>query len=303
MKSIETLAYVSPIADRIWLIEGPGKSRFPYSNGFLLQGERTCLIDAGIGVDRIEEIDRRLPIDMLVISHSHPDHILAWHTLADRQIYLPIQTTASVEDLDLLGRRFVPDRQDARYWTRMAERRLGIRPMRRPDGRFGDGDILDLGHFRLQAIYTPGHLDDHYCFLETTTGTLFSIDIDFTGFGPWYGNPESGIERFRESVERLRQLPCKKICSAHKPPMLRSEAGQAFDNYLEAFNRQRELVFDLCGRETDLATLVGQSPFYRNRMPDSTLQRIFETQMILKNLALLVRENRIVEEGGRYRWA
>ena len=302
MKSIETLSYVSPLTDGIWLVEGPAKSRFPHSNGFLLEGERICLIDAGIGAERIEEIDRRLPIDMLVISHSHPDHILAWHTLADRQLYLPIQTPESVRDLRLLGRRFVADRQDARYWTRVAERRLGIRPMRRPDGRFGGGDILDLGHLRLLAVHTPGHLNDHYCFLETTTGTLFSIDIDFTGFGPWYGNPEGDIERFRDSVGRLRELPCERICSAHKLPMQRSEAGEAFDRYLEAFDRQRELVFDLCGKKTDLLTLVRQSPFYRNRMPDATLQRIFETQMIRKNLALLVRENRIVEKDGRYRW-
>ncbi|WP_319522393.1 MBL fold metallo-hydrolase [uncultured Desulfosarcina sp.] len=302
MNSIEMLSYVSPIAEGIWLIQGPGKSRFPHSNGFLLQGERTCLIDAGIGAKRIEEIDHRLPIDMLVISHSHPDHILAWHTLADRQLYLPIQTPESVGDLRLLGQRFAADRQDAQYWTQVAARRLGIHPMRRPDARFDDGDILDLGPLQLQAVHSPGHLDDHYCFLETTTGTLFSIDIDFTGFGPWYGNPEGDIERFRASVERLRELPYKQICSAHKPPMPRSEAGQAFDRYLEAFNRQREQVFDLCGQETDLAALAEQSPFFRNRMRDSTLQRIFETEMIRKNLALLVRENRIIEADGRYRW-
>ena len=36
-------------------------------------------------------------------------------------------------------------------------------------------------------------------------------------------------------------------------------------------------------------------------MPDGTLQQISETQMIRKNLALLVRDGRIVEEYGNYR--
>ena len=36
-------------------------------------------------------------------------------------------------------------------------------------------------------------------------------------------------------------------------------------------------------------------------MPDGTLQQIFETQMIRKNLALLLEEDRIVEENGKYR--
>ncbi|MEE4114136.1 MAG: hypothetical protein V2I40_15055 [Desulfobacteraceae bacterium] len=49
--------------------------------------------------------------------------------------------------------------------------------------------------------------------------------------------------------------------------------------------------------------MVNNSPFYRNRMPDGTLQQIFETQMIRKNLAVLLEEGRIVEENGTYRTA
>jgi len=47
--------------------------------------------------------------------------------------------------------------------------------------------------------------------------------------------------------------------------------------------------------------MVRHSPLYKNRMPDGMLQQIFETQMIRKNLALLLREGRIVEEYGKYR--
>ena len=172
--------------------------------------------------------------------------------------------------------------------------------MRRPDHRFDDGEILDFGSIQIQAISAPGHLDDHYCFLETTSGTLFSIDIDFTGFGPWYGNPEGDIQRFRKSVMMLRSLPFSRICASHKLPIPKSESDDAFDRYLNAFDRQKAAVFDLCRHGMDLEAMVRISPFYRNRMPDSTLQRIFETQMIRKNLDLLFRENRIVEEKGQY---
>jgi glyoxylase-like metal-dependent hydrolase (beta-lactamase superfamily II) len=257
------------------------------------------LIDAGIGAKRIREIDARLPIDTLIISHSHPDHILAWHILADRQLLLPAQTPDSVGDLTSLGQRFVEGRQDAAYWTRVAES-LGIHPLRHPDGRFNDGDTLDFGNLQLQVIHAPGHLDDHYCFLETTSGTLLSIDIDFTGFGPWYGNPEGDIGRFRDSVLKLRGMPFERICSSHKAPIGRTDAADAFARYLSAFERQRDLVFELCKPSCDLAALVRRSPFYRNRMPDATLQRIFETQMIRKNLALLVDDRRIIDIDGRY---
>jgi glyoxylase-like metal-dependent hydrolase (beta-lactamase superfamily II) len=301
MNAFDTHPFMHRVAPGVYLIHGPAKARFPHCNGFLLIGDRTVLIDAGIGDERIGDIDRRLRIDTLIISHSHPDHMLSWHVLKDRQLFLPAQTPQSVEDLRALGRRFVAGRRDARYWTCVAQRRLGIHPLRRPDYRFGDGEVLDFGPLRLRTIHAPGHLDDHYCFLETTSGTLFSIDIDFTGFGPWYGNPEGDIKRFRDSVKRLRRLPFTRICTSHRLPIDRSNAAEAFDRYLNAFDRQKEAVLDLCREGMDLATMVEVSPFYRNRMPDGRLQRIFETQMLQKNLVLLAEEGRIFEDNGRYR--
>ncbi|MBC2711327.1 MAG: hypothetical protein HGJ94_10120 [Desulfosarcina sp.] len=204
-------------------------------------------------------------------------------------------------DLRRLGQRFVDGLEGARYWTTVAESRLGIRPMRRPDHRFDDGEVLDFGSLQLQAIHAPGHLDDHYCFLEQSSRTLFSIDIDFTGFGPWYGNPECDIDRFQASAQMLRTVPFNQICPSHKLPIPHADADDAFDRYLKAFDRQRAAVFNLCRKGMDLETMVRISPIYRNRMPDVALQRIFETQMIRKNLDLLAKEHRIVEENGHYR--
>lgn len=258
------------------------------------------LIDAGIGAQRIEAVDKALPIDTLVISHPHPDHILAWHALAGRELLLPAQTPDSVFDLTLLGHRFVEHKTDAAYWTRTVKTWLGIHPLRAPDRRYEDGQVLDFGPVQLQAIHAPGHLIDHYCFLETESKTLFSIDIDFTGFGPWYGNPESDLHLFKASVAKLQSLSFERICTSHKHPIAATDAGQAFDDYLAAFDRHQQSVLNLCRENMDLAAMLRASPFYRNRMPDATFQRIFETQMIRKNLALLIADGRAVEEKGRY---
>lgn len=183
------LPFIHPVAPNVFLAAGPGAGRFPYCNAFLLTGDRTVLIDTGIGERRIREIDRRQRIDTLVISHSHPDHLLAWHGLRDRELLLPVQTPDSVHDLREMGLRFTGTPADADYWATMAQNDLGLHPLRPPDRRFADGERLDFGAVQLEAIHAPGHLDDHYCFFETRSGTLFSIDIDFTGFGPWYGSP------------------------------------------------------------------------------------------------------------------
>ena len=297
---LEKLPFVQPVTPAIYLVGGPGKSRFPHCSSFLLIGDRTILIDAGIGSRRIADIDSVLRIDTLVISHPHPDHILAWHTLADRELLLPAETPDSVFDLTQLGRRFVEGREDAAYWARTVKNRLGIHPMRPPDRRFDDGQTLDFGPIQLQAIHAPGHLIDHYCFMELGSKTLFSIDVDFTGFGPWYGNPESDLHHFQKSVAMLQRLSFDRICTSHKRPISAADADQAFSDYMAAFDRHQQNVFDLCRQGMDLEAMLRVSPFYRNRMPDAIFQRIFETQMIRKNIELLIADGRVVEKQGKY---
>ncbi|WP_246804165.1 MBL fold metallo-hydrolase [Desulfosarcina cetonica] len=219
--------------------------------------------------------------------------------LRDRQLWLPAETPETVEDLVLLGRRFVEGEADARYWTDVVRDRLGIHPLRPPDRRFTDGDVLDFGAIQLRAIHAPGHLRDHYCFLETTTRTLLTTDIDFTGFGPWYGNPEGDIDRFRQSVMMLRDMVCEWVGSSHKRPIAGKKADAAFAQFLERFEQQKMAVLALC-QGVDLEAMIQASPFYNNRMPDPRMQRIFETQMIRKNLARLLDEGRIIEKSGYY---
>lgn len=301
VKALEQLPFIHPIAPDIYLADGPNGGRFPCCNAFLVTGHRTVLIDAGIGDRRIREIDRRQRIDSLIISHSHPDHMLAWHTLADRELLLPVQTPEAVHDLLHLGLRFTGDPARAEYWADMARNNLNLRALRPPNRRFADGEVFDLGTVRLKAIHAPGHLDDHYGFLETRSGTLFSTDIDFTGFGPWYGNPESDIRAFIHSIATLRRLPFRQICSSHKPPIHQAAAEAAFDDYLKAFARQRRAVLDLCRRGMDLPAMLDASPLYRNKMPDPIIQRIFEAHMIRQLTALLTDEGRIVPTAGGYR--
>ncbi len=298
--NFETRDDVIRLAENLHLISGPGGSRFPHCNGFLITtGEETVLFDAGIG-DKIKEIDREKRIDTLIISHSHPDHILAWHLLKDRRILLPAETPDSVMDLKLLGRRFTVNEKNAAYWTGFAGGKLGVRALREPDGRFGNGEILELGEFRFEAIHAPGHLSDHYCFFERGSGILLSTDIDLTSFGPWYGNPECDIEQFILDLKTLMALPYSVVCSSHKTPV-KEEAAEKFESFLCAFDRQRQTILDLCDSPRTLDRMTEMSPFYRDRAANKTLQSFFERVMIGKNLDILVRDGFVNEKKGVYR--
>lgn len=300
MSYIENRDDVIKVAENIYLILGPNGSRFPFCNCFLITGKATVLIDAGIGADKIREIDKEKRIDILIISHSHPDHMLGWHVLKDRHIMLPKETPDSVKDMELLGQRFTGDPDKGAYWVKIFKEGLGMNPMRDPDGRFGNGSVLKTGGTQIEAIHTPGHLNDHYCFFNRQTGTLITSDIDFASFGPWYGNPECDIELFQNSVKKIMALPYNQVCPSHASPK-KGDATADFEGFLDAFARQREAVLSACHTPRTLEQILALSPFYRNRLPDKVLQKIFETPMIMKNLSLLIRDGLVQEKWGQYR--
>lgn len=288
------------LADNFYFVEGKNRGRFPSCNGFLLTNKETVLLDSGMGEEKIRAIDREHRIDVLIVSHSHPDHVRYWHVLKDRHILMPQETPESITDFQLLGKRFTGSEEAAAHWIRLAVDRFGVRPMRLPDGRFGDGEVLKLAGAEIEAIRAPGHVDDHYCFLERKSGTLLSTDIDFTSFGPWYGNPESDVEMFRESVKKIMKLPYRRVCSSHKPP-IEGDAEDLFQAYLDAFDRQKRIVLELCERPVTLQAMVEASPYFRNGIPEPVVQHAFEEQMISKNLVLLIKEGLVEESQGHYR--
>lgn len=298
---LSELKYITRLTDQLYAVAGPNTSRFPFSSGFLIVDDAVALIDSGIGEERIREIDRDKRIDILIISHTHPDHILHWHVLKDRHILLPKETPDSVFDLVSLGERFTGSPDKGAYWAKVIGNGLGIQPLRVPDARFGDGVVLKFGQSRIKALHTPGHLADHYCFFDETNKVLLTTDIDFTSFGPWYGNPEGDIHQFRESVKKMGTLKTECVCSSHKPPVWGAqEIEDAFLQYLALFERQKMDVYEICHTPRTITQLVSLSPFYRNRFRDKVLQRIFEEPMIKKNLDILIREGKIRETFGTY---
>ena len=292
--------HIQKIADNIYMVMAPQKGQFPYCHGFLFTGNENILIDAGADENLIQRIDREIGIDSLVISHSHPDHIRRWYVLDHRRLLLPAETPDSVYDLNLLGERFVGTRERGIRWADVIGKTLELRPLRKPDGRFSDGDIFDIGTARIEAIHAPGHLNDHYCFFEHLTGTLISTDIDFSSFGPWYGNPEGKVKPFMESVRKIMSMPYSRVCTSHKSPH-EGDATERFNAYLAAFGRQKKEVFDFLGRGKTLDEIAAGSPFYKNKFMDTVIQYAFEEHMAAENLAILIEDGQVADDGGVYR--
>ncbi len=290
---------VIELSTDFYLIPGKRKARFPNCNAFLITGSETVLIDTGGGNPRLKEIDQQCRIDKVIISHPHPDHISGFELFNDRYLMLPHETGTEINDLTLLGARFTGDPETGKLWAKTLGNSMKLSPLREPDERFGHGDILDFLTVKLQAIRAPGHLNDHYCFFDISSRTLLTTDIDFNAFGPWYGNPESDIEIFMESIRHIMELPYLRVCASHRPP-IEGDATLEFTQFLDGFKTHRRMILKLCDQPATLEYLVNLSPFYGNKFSDRVIQNIFETNMIHKNLALLIRDGLVQHKDGYY---
>ena len=123
------------------------------SNAFLVDGERTVLVDAGDGFDAVGRIEEATGgLDAVVLTHTHPDHV------------------GNVES--------VIDAFDVDVWGFDLDHAL-------VDHEIDDGDHLRIGDADYEALHTPGHKDDHVCLYARGAGVLFAGDLVFAngGFG------------------------------------------------------------------------------------------------------------------------
>lgn len=142
------------------------------SNAFLVDGERTVLVDAGSEFDAVERIEAAVgTLDGIVLTHTHPDHI---------------GNAASIVDaLDVEVRGFDPGHDLV-------------------DRGVADGDRVEIGDDEYTVLHTPGHKNDHVCLYSPSAGILFAGDLVFANGG--FGRtdlPEGDRETLIDSIESL----------------------------------------------------------------------------------------------------
>ena len=176
---------------------GAKMDRFVYV--YLICGKKVYLIDSGVAssgeliFDYLRSTGRTPEeISMLVLTHSHPDHIGAAQTIKKRSgctVAAHELERAWIEDVDLQEReRPVPG------FKAMVEGSVKV------DRTLKDGDVLDLEDgLRLKVLHTPGHSPGSISILKPDEGVLICGDaIPLEGSMPIYDDPLSSIESIKK---------------------------------------------------------------------------------------------------------
>lgn len=175
--------------------------RFVYS--YLITGKQICLIDSGVvsseGVifDYMAEIGLKPEdISLLILTHSHPDHIGSAKSIkekSDCKVAAHLGERSWIEDIDLQAKeRPVPN------FHSLVEGSIEV------DEILEDENTVDLGKdIILKVIHTPGHSKGSICLLIEKERVLITGDvIPIKGDLPIYNDSLESIQ----SIKKLRQI-------------------------------------------------------------------------------------------------
>ncbi len=289
------------ITDKLFLVPAENGGKFPFSQSVYVDAERKILFDAGVGPRVLGAFLKQFKVDIVIISHTHPDHTAGCGALGDlAAIFVPREGADTFGNLDLLADRFMEGDDEKELWKAMVEKVMGFSGSAAT--RTYDPQVaFDLGDVRLTALHTPGHTRDHYCFFEDQAGCMLLFDIDLSPYGPWYGNAESSIDDFEASINYVRSYNPEIAVSSHMG-VLRKNVDGALEKFLGRIAQRDEMIFNALDTPRSLEELAGAFPFTRNYIPK--LKSVFlywETQMVRKHLNRLIERGDAVPQGGKYR--
>ncbi|MFX1512769.1 MAG: MBL fold metallo-hydrolase [Promethearchaeota archaeon] len=285
------------ISKDIFLVKGMNRGRFPYSHSILIlsHNKKYVLIDTGCGIETLKKINEKFNIEYILNSHGHPDHC-AGNWVFNNQappIYVPKEGFKTAGNLLELSNRFTEPGYLAEYWRGNIAKLLKFNEFK-PTHTYEEKSQFEIGNITLQPIHTPGHTTDHYCLYEPHHEILFSFDIDFTSFGPWYGHRESSISEFKKSIDKLKDLPIKLVVSGHRE-IVSSNFSRHFETFYHKFKERDGRILALLEQGPKfIEQLVNEAPIYGSFPYAEVLLRYWEEQMIKKHLKQLIKKDLVI---------
>ena len=182
---------ISPRIQRL-VAPNPGVMTGPGTNTYIVGTDELAVIDPGPAID--EHIEHILKVGdgrirHILCTHTHPDHSPAAAHLA-RELEVPMIGAVTADD----------QHQDLTF---------------QPDIHLEQNAVIAGHDWSIRAIHTPGHVDNHYCFLLEEEGMVFAGDHIMNGSTVVIVPPGGNMKDYIESLQRLLDYDVKAIAPGH----------------------------------------------------------------------------------------
>jgi glyoxylase-like metal-dependent hydrolase (beta-lactamase superfamily II) len=218
------------VSVRIERVLAPNAGPFtgPGTNTWLLESDgNLVVIDPGpisdAHLDAILAAIGRRSVTSVLVTHTHSDHAPLANPLA-RELEVPAYGYAAGPEFD-------------------------------PDLRLTEGSNVTVGSIALEVIHTPGHSDDHLCFL--TGRILFTGDHIMGGSSVMVEDMGS----YLRSLERLQDLDLDRLYPGHGPEI--EQPQEVISWYIaHRLQREQEILEAIAGGAVEVDSIV--ESVYRN---------------------------------------
>src|SRR3954453_2916412 len=268
------------LTPEVSVLVGDENGSYPSGNTLLVRGEaETVIIDPSVTV--VAKGGAPGPVDAVINSHSHEDHVAGNGFFADARVHVHHEDLPGVQSVEGLMDVYGLTGEVRQEFPRPVIDEFYFSPRKDANG-FSDGDVFDLGGVRVEAVHLPGHTRGHSGF-RISGGVFFLSDIDLTGFGPYYGDAWSYLEDFEASLRRVRHEDADYYVTFHHKGVI--EGREAFVQMVDAFgaviDRRHEAMLDFLAEPHTIDDFVARRFIYRPHVQHSFADSVERRSAIL----------------------
>jgi glyoxylase-like metal-dependent hydrolase (beta-lactamase superfamily II) len=277
--------------------------KYPHCHSLFIDDERRALIDAASNEETLLAIQRERPVQILINSHGHEDHLLYNHLFPEAEFWVHEADAHVFRDvqnlIDCYGEEI--EETERQRWADFLINSCHYVP-RTSDRFLRHGEVIEFGEVRVEIVHTPGHTPGHCAFYFPEERILFTADLDLVKAGPYYGDVASSLEDTVESLNRLKSYPCDIYLTSHGKGVY--EGDQIYvDRYLACIRHREEALIEFLRAAprtlddiTDRGIIYGPKKAFLGPWDLSVSERF----MMEKHLDSLIKRGLVRQEGKRF---